>query len=361
MQCGITSLTLAGLLILFSSVQTAVADESAKIGVVLPLTGPAASVGIDIKNTLLFANQKLAGSRYQFIFEDDRCTSKDGVAAVHKLIAVEQVKYILGFGCSSVLLSAAPLLEKADIVAISSAASAPAVSAAGPHIYRTWPGDNQAAELLVKTIAKDHSLLGILSEETDYAQGFSAAFRRAAGRLKIVEESYATTETDVRPQLLQLKTKQTAALFINAQSEATFANVLRQARELGITSQVYGSYYPTSRRFLDLAGSLAEGIITVAAPEPLEAFTADGKRLLTEFVSQYGAMHSLEMIFGASFEMLRALDLAIESGENPRAFLDRAVFDGIIGRWSFDQNGDIIGFTPLIKQIRGGRIIPWAP
>ena len=46
------------------------------LAVSAPLSGGGSAWGNDVKNVLLFANEKLAGGRYHFVFEDDRCDPK---------------------------------------------------------------------------------------------------------------------------------------------------------------------------------------------------------------------------------------------------------------------------------------------
>ena len=45
------------------------AEKKIKIGVSTALTGAAATYGQDIRNALLFANERFADGRYDFVFE----------------------------------------------------------------------------------------------------------------------------------------------------------------------------------------------------------------------------------------------------------------------------------------------------
>lgn len=96
----------------FLNVSFLFTEEKIKFGVSTALTGEAASYGIDLKNALVFANDRLGQGRYEFVFEDDKCNGKDAVVAARRLIDVHKVKYVIGFACSSTILSTAPPLRK---------------------------------------------------------------------------------------------------------------------------------------------------------------------------------------------------------------------------------------------------------
>lgn len=91
-------------LALVSSIAPVLAAPNIGLGISLALSGPAATYGIDIKNTIMFANDELASGKYQLHFEEDKCSGKEAVSAAHKFINILQLKYALGFACSSTVL-----------------------------------------------------------------------------------------------------------------------------------------------------------------------------------------------------------------------------------------------------------------
>lgn len=341
------------LLVCFS----AVAEEKMRIGVSVPLTGNAATYGVDTQNVLIFANEKLADGKYEFVFEDDKCSGRDAVAIAHRFVGVLKLPYVLGFPCSGPLLSAAKLYERAKVVVIAATASAPAISQAGEYIFRTCPSDDGSAKMLYEYVEKRHSRFGVLSEQTEFSQGLLQAFLRSneGGQLKIETEDFLTDSTDFRTLLLRLRSKKIEGLFINGQSEATFLTALKQLREIGWDVPVYSAYMATTKTFLDNAGPLSEGIVCVDYPEMQSVGSSEGLALYKEYVSRFGNMKSLELNFVTTFESFRALHEAINSGEEVKEFLNQAQFKGVAGEWSFDENGDIRGIGFVLKQIKGGK------
>ncbi|MDC0357829.1 ABC transporter substrate-binding protein [Oligoflexia bacterium] len=329
-----------------------------KIGVSTALTGNASTYGIDIKNALLFANKKLTGGRYQLIIEDDRCSGQGAATIAHKLINVDRVKFVLGFACSSTVLASAPIYEKAEVIAISASAAAEAISQAGDFIFRTWPSDVVTVRLLHNYISSHHKVLGIVSEETEYAQGLlrSLQEKTRGSHLKLVSETFLTNDTGLRSVFEKMRQNKIDGMFLNSQSERTFLALLKQLRELGLTVPVYGVYWPGSPTFLNQAGKLADGIIYVDAPTVEEVLDPQGKALYEEFLREYGPPQYSGILFATAFESFRAMHSVIESGADPRKHLYTTKFQGLFGEYAFDKNGDIVGMPMMLKRIEGGKI-----
>ncbi len=91
-----------------------------KVGVSTALSGDAIAHGTDIKNALTLMNDLIGAGKYKLIFEDERCDSRAAVNVAQKLIAVDKVRYALGFSCNSTLLATAPIYSRAGVVVITS-------------------------------------------------------------------------------------------------------------------------------------------------------------------------------------------------------------------------------------------------
>ena len=70
-------------------------EKTIKIGVIMPLTGFLANVGIDTKNAIDLAYNDLSASKdVQLIFEDDACDSAKALTAYRKLVDMDKVNYL---------------------------------------------------------------------------------------------------------------------------------------------------------------------------------------------------------------------------------------------------------------------------
>jgi branched-chain amino acid transport system substrate-binding protein len=329
-----------------------------KIGVSVPLTGPSATYGADIRDVLLFANKKLANGRYQFVIEDDKCINREAVNVAHKLIDVDKVKYVLGFGCSGSVLATAPLYEKAGVVTVVATTSSPRIAKAGDYIFRTFPNMRTGTELLARYIDNKHSMFGVLSEETDYAQDLKQLFLNTVkhnASLRVSSEDFAGDIVDFKPLLERLKGQGTDGLLINTQSEAVFDVILKQIREGQWKVPLYGVFWPGSPSLLSKAREGLEGVVYIDTPCLDDILSHEGRKIYEEYKSIYGPPRSIEAIFATTFEAFRALSAAIESGQDTRKYLYTNQFPGLFGVYRFDTDGEIVGIAYVLKVIREGK------
>ena len=342
----------------FWNLSNAEAEPKIKIGVSTALTGPAATFGNDIKNALLFANNELTNNKYDIVIEDDRCNGKDAVSVAHKMIDVHKVKYVFT-NCSATTLSAAAVYDRAGVLMFAPLATSPDIAKASDNIFRAAPSDEANARMLYEYIVARYQKVGILTEQSDYSENFRQAFvaNNAGNKLEISSESYLPTDNDFRTILLRYKQLGVKALFINSNTEQSFLLILKQLREGGHSFDIFGSYISGSASFLQQAGKGAEGIIFTDFPPIAEVLTPNGTNLLDKFQREYGPINSWNIVLPTTFELLRALDQAISSGEDVKAYLYRTEFTGIFGKYQFDQNGDIVGLRHSLNQIRDGKIV----
>ena len=307
-------------------------------------------------NVVIFANEKLGRGRFKLIIEDDKCNGKDAVTAAKKLVEVDKVKGVIGYGCSGALLAAAPIFERAKVPAIGTESSAAKISQAGDYIFRTQPSDAAGVKLLYDYLQKQHKIFGALSAQTDFCQGIAQDLEGLAadGTLKTEFESVLSSERDYKSALLRLRSRKIDGLLLNAQDEGGAWGMLRQARELGIRVPVYTFYIGASEAFFKLAGSDAEGVISVDVPALNDLIDEQGRELFKEFTARYGPMKAWDYGFATTFEAFRALTDALSRSDSPQQYLLETKFNGLFGPYSFDKNGDVVGLTLKLKRNEGG-------
>lgn len=335
--------------------------EKLKIGVSVPLTGKAASYGTDVKNGLLFANKYLANNAYELIIEDDQCSDKEAVNVAHKLVSIDHVKYVLGFGCSGTVLASAPIYEKAKVIVIASGTGAPNITNAGDYVFRTKPTLNIAGQKLYQDAAAKFKIFGAITEETAYCQGLTNAFMEAGkfGSLSILNENFLPGTTDFRSILTRLKSKKIEALFINTQGEEDLISIFKLAKSLNLSIPIYATFHPSSIAFLNAFKEKADGVIFADTPFNKDMLNEKGLEIYSQYEKEYGPAKSGEHFVTLSYIAFVTLHEAIKSGEVIKDFLYKNKFNSISGEYSFDQNGDIVSdkITYILKIIAHGKPI----
>ncbi|MBX7137728.1 MAG: ABC transporter substrate-binding protein [Oligoflexia bacterium] len=328
-------------------------DAKIRIGVSIPLSGPVANYGDDIKRAITFANEQLFRQRFQFLIEDDKCDPKEAVIVAHKFIALEKVKYVVGFACSGALFAAAPLYEKSGIIAMGTLTSAANISNAGDFIFRTSPNDRDAAQTLGAYLASHYRRIGVLSEETDYCEGMLVELSKTKG-LDLVTERYRSGESDFRTLLLRLLAKKPEALMLNPQSDEPLISIVKQIRAVDSKIPLVGAYYPGSAQFLGAVKGLAEGMVFVDMPTSTQLISPDKARLYQQFVEKYGALRGVDLTFVVAVNAMIAIDGALRSGGDLRQALYHGKFEGLAGPFSFDRDGNADGISFVMKHIVDG-------
>ena len=117
------------------------AQESVKIGLILPMTGGQASTGKQIDNAVkLYMQQNgdsVAGKKIEIILKDDAADPANTKRIAQELIVNDKVSFIAGFGVTPAALAAAPLATQAKIPEVVMAAGTSIITERSPYIVRT--------------------------------------------------------------------------------------------------------------------------------------------------------------------------------------------------------------------------------
>ncbi len=117
---------------------------------------------------------------------------------------------------------------------------------------------------------------------------------------------------------------------------------------------------------VDAAGDSAEGVFAATPGLALNDLGDKGKRFYQEYAARFGPTDEPYAIMGYETMnvTLKAIENVCASGGDPRnrTLLRDAVFniknfDGALGTWSFDENGDITLPFFLIGQVQGGKFV----
>src|SRR5438128_12601266 len=139
---NVFSLAVAGIGIVgILALAPAQAQETVKIGLILPMTGGQASTGKQIDNAVkLYMQQKgdtVAGKKIEIILKDDGAVPDDTKRLAHELIVIDKVHFIAGFGVTPAALAAAPLATQGKVPEIVMAAGTSIITERSPYIVRT--------------------------------------------------------------------------------------------------------------------------------------------------------------------------------------------------------------------------------
>lgn len=324
-----------------------------RIGISLPLTGPASTYGIDFQNGFLFANRVLANDRYQLIFEDDHCDPKAGVSVAHKFATVDKIRFVLGVSCDGVFSAAAPVYQQQRVVVVSTSAS----YVPGDHLFHANLENKSWPKFLLEYLQGRVTRMGVLTEQTTFAQTFGDAFINLSRDYSVetVGESFLSDAEDLTPILLKLRNKNVSSLLLVTQTETSLIRIVQQLQKIGLDLPLYNIFFAGSPTFLSAFGDRVNGLIYLDFPSLSDSLLPASREVYAKYVSIYGAPQSGEVLFIQAFESFRAMDLAIQSGREPAAFLRGASFQGLESSWHFDKRGFRVGPKLVVKRVENGK------
>ena len=170
----------------------ALAQQTIKIGLILPMTGPMASSGAQINAAVQLYLERngttVAGKRIEVILKDDGAVPDNTKRLAQELIVNDKVAAIAGFGITPGALSAAPLATQAKVPEIVMVAGSSIVTEKSPYIVRTSFTLAQSSVIMAEWAAKN-GIKRVVSIVSDYAPGveseisFQQTFTAAGGEV----------------------------------------------------------------------------------------------------------------------------------------------------------------------------------
>ena len=198
------------------------AQETVKIGLILPMTGGQASTGKQIDNAVkLYMQQKgdtVAGKKIEIILKDDAAVPDNTKRLAQELIVNDKVNFIAGFGVTPAALAAAPLATQAKIPEIVMAAGTSIITERSPYIVRTSFTLPQSSVIMADWAAKN-GIKKVVTLVSDYAPGtdaqnsFKEAFGKAGGEV-LAELRVPLAAPDFAPVLQRARDAAPDAIFV---------------------------------------------------------------------------------------------------------------------------------------------------
>jgi branched-chain amino acid transport system substrate-binding protein len=169
---------------------TSWAQDTVKIGLILPMTGQQASTGKQIKAAVdLYMAEHgttVAGKKIEVILKDDGAVPDNTKRIAQELIVNDKVAVVAGFGITPTALAVAPLATEAKVVELVMAAGTSIITERSPYIVRTSFTLPQSSVIIADWAAKN-GIKKVVSIVSDYAPGadaeksFTERFKAAGG------------------------------------------------------------------------------------------------------------------------------------------------------------------------------------
>jgi branched-chain amino acid transport system substrate-binding protein len=174
------------------------------------------------------------------------------------------------------------------------------------------------------------------------------------------DEGIDTTASEYSGLMAKIKGTNPDLVYFGGITQNNAGKLLKDLRAtLGNNVKFMGPDGIYEQAFLDDAGEAAEGAyITFGGVGPTK-LTGKGAQWYQAYKAKYNSEPEAYAAYG--YESMKvALDAIGRAGAKDRAKIRDAVFatkdyDGVLGKWSFDANGDTTLTTMSGRQVKGGK------
>jgi len=343
-----------------------------RIGVFEPTTGENGGGGYQEVLGIRYANEthktvKIGDTEYtiELVEVDNKSDKTEAVNAANKLMG-EKVSVVLGSYGSGVSIAAGQIFADAKVPAIGCSCTNPQVTQGNDYYFRVCFLDpfqgTVMANYAMQNGYKNAAILTQLGD--DYSSGLGSYFKTAfeeLGGTVVDEEQFQTNQTDFKAVLTNIKAANPDVIFAPS-SITTAPLIIKQARELGITSLIAAGDTWENSTIIENAGADAEGIVLSTFFDEAEPANAEAEAFIKgfkEYLKKNDQSDIIPAVSALGYDAYLAAYNAIEKaqsadGEAIKEALKGVSYDGVTGAVSFNGEGDANKDMAFIKTVKDG-------
>ena len=354
-------LSLAASVLLAGGTGMARAEDTIKIALAGPVTGPVAQYGdmqfIGAKMAIEQINKAggVNGKQLEAIVYDDACDPKQAVAVANKIVN-QRLRFVVGHLCSSSTQPASDIYEDEGILMITAASTSPDITNRGyKMIFRTIGLDSlqgpTAGQYIVEKIRPKK--MAVIHDKQQYGEGIARAVKgvvEKAGINVAVFEGVTSGDKDFSALIAKLKRENVEFVYYGGY-HPELGLILRQSAEKGLKVPFMGPEGVGNKDISAIAGEASEGLL-VTLPKSFDQDPANAR--LVKAIKAKGDDASGPFVFPAySAVQVMADGMKIAKNEDPEEVaevLRRNVFATPTGQLTFDGKGDLKDFSFVVYQ-----------
>jgi branched-chain amino acid transport system substrate-binding protein len=353
------------------------AADTIKIGSVLSVTGPASFLGDPEEKTLklyvdkINAEGGIDGKKIELIVYDAGVDANKARTFATRLVEEDEVVAVVGGSTTGTTMAMIPVFEEAEVPFISLGGAVVIIDPVKKFTFKTPHTDKMACEKIFEDMkAKGLTKIAMISGTGGFGKsmrGQCLGVKDNYGIEVVADETYGPKDSDMTPQLTNIKGAAGVQAVLNAGFGQGPAIVTRNFNQIGITVPLYQSHGVASKKFIELAGDAAEGVRLPASAllvadklddsdaqkKVVTAYKADYEKATGQSVSTFGghAYDGLYMLVDAIKKAGSAEPEAIRDAlEQTKGFMGTA---GEVNMSATDHLGlDLTAFRML--EIKGG-------
>ncbi len=351
----------------------AMAQEAIKIGVIEPLTGPAAYDGQSVVEGARMAEEEInarggvLGKPMRLVIEDGKADPAESVNAAEKLLTRDRVPVIMGAWASSATLAIIPVMKKNGTpLIVETATSLKVTDPPSEWVYRICSNSAIDGHLMEKYLVPTlgFSKVAFMVANNDFGRAvvtfWSEAVKNKGGKV-VLNEYHTPGEINFSPSLTKISTSGANSIIITSDIQ-TASNIVKQTYELGMgkIKRMVTNGIP-SEAIVKLAGiDASEGLLVhnywvpFAAPKGHEAKNK-------QFVDKYTAKYPNKPVdkyaafgYDGVYVIAQAITTArVADPAKIKEALKKTKLDGLTGNIQFNDKNQASPYSSVSRIEKG--------
>ena len=356
MRQGLFSAATAAVLLATAAPALAQTNEIT-VGVTLSATGPAAALGIPIKNTIELLPTEIGGVKVKVIQLDDAGDPTAATTNARRLITESKVDILVGSSTTPPTIAVSTIANESQVPHFTMAPMPVNEARQKWSVVMPQPVPLMAKVMFEHMKKNNVKTVGLIGFSDSWGDLWLNEFKNQGapmGLQLVADERFARPDTSVAGQVLKLVSVKPDAVLVAASGTGA---ALPQAtlRERNYAGLIYQTHGAVSMDFIRIAGKAAENVIMasgpVMAPEGQDdaALTKKpGLALNTAYEGKYGA--NTRNQFGAHiwdvFEILkRVVPVALKTAKPGTPEFKEAIRQALLSEKNLAASQGVYNFT----------------
>lgn len=352
-------------------------SDTVKIGLLNEMTGGNATLGTSSANGAKLAfkefNEKggVLGKKIEAVVADNKSEPAEAANAMTKLISQDGVVAVSGTFSSSNAIASASVAEAAKVPYLVSGATNPKVTVnektgkVNEYVFRVCFIDpfqgTVAANFVLKNLSLKNAVI-LVDNSSDYSKGLAEFFRNAMkqnGGEILGEEAYLQKDQDFKTILTKIKALNPEVIYVPGYYEEV-GKIVKQAREIGITSAIIGADGWDSPKLAEIAGTEALNNTYFTNHYSVESTEPVSKAFVDAYTKEYGQKPDALAVLG--YDAARVLiDAIVRAGAAEPAKIREALaatkdFKAISGDTTLNETHDAVKSAVVIEMKDGKQV-----
>lgn len=234
-----------------------------------------------------------------------------------------------------------------------------------PGYFRLVPADDLQGSVAAKWAQKNGAKTAyVLHDKELYGKGLAGIFDKTASSLGMTvfgNEGVDSKAANYRSLATKIRAKNPDVIFFGGTTQSNSGQVVKDLRAVGVKAKIITPDGCFEQAFIDAIGKggSTNDVYVTFGGLPATQLTGNGAAFVSKFKAKFNKIPEAYASYGYETTLV-ILDAIARANTTDRVKIREAIaqtkdFDGLLGKWSFDQNGDTTQTTISINKIQDGK------